>query len=407
MSIDTLNKVNINEAAELLNLAIGDAFEREVIPPNLMLHGTYGVGKSAIVSQAAKKLGIEFGREVELIDIRLGCYEASEVQGIPYNADDYNNVLFNDANGNPVYAKTMKHSTPSWFPTDPTKLYILFLDEFSNAPMDVQHAAYRLLLDRSIQNGTKLPDTVAIVLAGNLPEDKTGVKKMLPAAANRIHTHLIIDSDQIAGEAFTDYAIRHHWHPSLIGFLAWKKQALIDMDPTEMAIARPRTWEAVDGHLKNARMARSPHLQQIAIAGAVGSGMATDFFGYRESEQFLPNFDKVRAGKETYTPPQPAEDQLLYALALALSFEISSDLRKADENGLDSVRKELNNLCALLEHVPKEMKVVFFKSLGSMNKKNGKYFVQHDDRGGLREHLQPVASTISAFNKKVEQAEAA
>lgn len=390
-----LNRVSVSEAQSILQAVIGNAFEQGVVPPNVMLHGTYGVGKSAIIAQMADTLAEESGKPCQVIDIRLGCYEASEVQGVPYNGDDYDQPI---VRGESVVAfqKTMKHSTPEWFPTDPEINYILFLDEFSNAPIDVQQAAYRLLLDRSIQNGRRLPDSVAIVLAGNLKEDKTGVKPLLPAAANRIHTHLIIDTDRIAID-FVDYMFEQGWHRSLLGYLSWRKQSVVDTsEANEVAIARPRTWEAVNKHLNNPRLQKDEHLMEMCIAGAVGSAMAMDFAGYRQYENELPDFAKIRSGKAKFNPPKNAEDPFLFALALSLSYEMRDCLSKVTDGNKKKMESEVTNLAALLDHISREMKTVFFKSLAGGDRSVMRNVFSFP---ALRSHFQEVGSALKRFGE--------
>jgi len=328
-----LNTVSIAEAHNLLSAVITNSFERGDTPQNAFLHGSPGLGKSSIVTQIAKELG------AELIDVRLAGMEPSDVQGIPYIADG-----------------EMKYSTPSWFPTDPSKKYILFFDELSNCIPAVQHAAYRIILDRTIQNGTKMPNSVAIVGAGNLKEDKTGARPLLPAAANRFGLHLFIDQGK-AAESFLDFAVRNGAEPSLVAFLSYKKEAVFSNAGDEVAFATPRSWMMVDAHLKNKKINNNDYLLGLAVAGAVGS-VAYEYMGFREVSAHLPEWDRVASGDSSYQYDVPVnDDHLLYSIAVSGAYEIVKYL-KSNSN------KEIDRICEVVfSHLPKEIIIVLMRTI--------------------------------------------
>lgn len=362
-----MNKVTISQTKDMLKALIGNAFSTKASPENIMIGGSPGVGKSSIVFQVAKELEEEFDIEIEVIDVRLSCMEASDVQGIPHNADT--GEFYESPNGTVVPKKEMITSTPHWFPTNPNKFYILFFDEITNSSVSVQHAAYRILLDRSIQNGNKLPDTCAIVAAGNLKEDKTGAKPMLPAAANRFGVHLEIDKDRLL-ESFVAYAMNNNFHRSIVGYLQWKPTSLFDISTgdTGGAFATPRSWEFVNNHMKNPRLYEA--LLDMAIAGAIGTGVAVDFAGFREYEGLLPDFTKIRSGEETYEFPM-GEEGIKFAVTTALSYEILDILGMENVN---AAKVEMDNLVNIIKGVPVEMLIVMFRSLSVDKSKMVKIF---------------------------------
>ena len=351
MSIkNAMNLVSITQAKTLLTLVIEEAFRKNDIPVNCCMHGSPGLGKSAIVAQMCKEMGERLGKPVELIDIRLSAMEASDVQGIPYTAE---------VNG--TGKKEMFFSTPEWFPRDPDKYYVLFLDELLNCGPSVQHAAYRLILDRTIQNGTKLPDSCAVIAAGNLKEDKTGSKTLMPAAANRFGLHLLIDKNN-AAQSFVEYAVNAGIHRHIIGFMLWKKASIYDMGEGEVAFATPRTWEFVDKHLKNEKLSENPDLLRIAISGAIGSAIATQFFSYLEVGARLPNWSDVRSGKLVYKFDNDCDDGFKYAVGTGLAMELL-DAMKNDKDSVKNPTKEVGRLCEIAKQLPTEILTVMFKTM--------------------------------------------
>ena len=325
-----LNEVNVEQAQQLMKANIQYSFDAGDIPINAMLHGSPGLGKSAIVTQLAVDLG------AKLVDVRLSAIESSDLMGIPY---------VDQSSGE------MKFSTPTWFPEsdEPT---ILFLDEIGNANVATQHAAYRLILDRTITNGKALGKKVAIVAATNLKSDKTGAKDLVPAANNRFGMHLFIKPSI---DATLNYMVNKGFDRNIVGFIDYKKD-VISKAPIvgEPAFATPRTWEMVNTHMKNKALSTS--LLDVVIAGAVGTPVAIEFAAYREFFGMVPDWRKIRAGDESYKYSFPSNDpQLEHAVSAALAYELID----AVDNEPDSV----SNLIGFMGSLGDELKIVCFKTM--------------------------------------------
>lgn len=392
MTQNIANSVSIIEAETLIHATISDAFKRGIVPGNICLAGPPGVAKSAIIHQIAASLTEEFDKPCEVIDIRLAAMEAADLQGIPYVAET-GEVAETYRNGQKISynKKDMFFSTPSFFPHDPEKNYILFLDELMNAPIAVQHAAYRLILDRTCQNGTKLMDSVAIIAAGNRKEDKTGAKDLAPAAANRFAMHLVIDKNQ-AKDPFIAYAMRNGFDQSIVGYLNWKEGNIYN-PPTdgESAFATPRSWEFVDGHLKNAVIAANDNLLTVAIAGAIGSSMAIEFMGFREYYDKLPNWKKIREGKGSYEMPKN-DEQLKYAVSSAIAYQVLDAMAMEDK---ERSQKEVERLCEVVNQLPRETKIVMFKTMRSFDQSLTVKFIHYKP---LRAEWETVSSAIKGLS---------
>lgn len=120
--------------------------------------GNPGVGKTTIVNLWAKRNG----------------YHVESLIGSAFDRSEILGYMVNDGKGSD-YLRTKE---PEWFHTiiENEKQGIpsvLFIDEIAGAPKDVQASLYRLIFERSIGNGKKLPESTIIASAsnykGNLP----------------------------------------------------------------------------------------------------------------------------------------------------------------------------------------------------------------------------------------------
>ena len=333
---NTLNNVSADKARELMESAITKAFKEKTTPPNIAMAGAAGVGKSSIVHSMAKSIAMTMDvgvDDVVVIDLRLASLEPSDVLGIPF-----------------VDGGDMKFSTPSYFPENDGKYYILFLDEMNSANPATQTASYRLVLDRTINNGKKLPDTCAIIGAGNRKEDKTGAKDLLPAFANRFAMHLNVDSS-----GTLDHFIETNVDETIIGFLAYDSSFINKPHSGEAGFPTPRSWkEGVNNHLST--YTNDMDLT-IAISGAVGSEASTAFMAHREYYKSLPNWTKIRAGDDSYEYNVPSGDKgLEYSLGTSIAIQFIDALR-------DDLEDDVANLCTVSEQLSDEILIIMFRTI--------------------------------------------
>lgn len=325
-----MQKVTISQAYDVLKKSCEAQFNNKGAKHGMMLHSSPGIGKSAIVRQIGKEL------DARVIDVRLSAMDASDVQGIPY-----------------VFQKTgeMLFSTPSWFPEDPNERVIIFFDEINNALQSVQHAAYRLILDREIHNGKKFHDNVVVIAAGNKKDDKTGAKAMLPALGNRFSVHMEIIPSK---EDFIKYSLENNINHRIVGFLEWKPNLLHEM-PTSGSVAfpSPRTWEMVSNHLEifgDSPSSTNPNLN-IVVSGCIGEKACNSFMSYLKYYAKVPNFDKIIKGEEEYTVPQD-DLGLMFAITTTLVYHAADHIND---------NKACQNLIKIYDQLPDEHKVLFVK----------------------------------------------
>lgn len=366
-----LNSVSIGEAFEILkNMGIS-AIMNNRIPRNVYIAGSMGLGKSTIVYGLKNEI-LSMGKftEVEVIDRRLTTIDdSSSLMGIPFIPSEKKEET------------DMFFSTPSWFPEDnPTKFYILFLDELPNSHPSIQQAAYQLVLDRCITNGKKLPDNVWIIAAGNLKSDNTGARDLLPALANRFSIHLQIDKDRCVDD-FITYAYAKKLNQTIISFISYKRDALNPPYTGESAFATSRSWEMLHDNLIDT-IGLPKHLLLPVVAGTIGSALATEFVTFMEFESILPNWNAIRGGESYILPSGIAER---YYIMTSLAKELS-DAMTNRESEYVSILSDM-----IVGELQLDHKVVLFKMIKAIGLNNIFNIVSHPK---LLKHYKLVSDKV-------------
>lgn len=284
-----------------------------------MLHGSPGIGKSDVVRQTAKELG------VDLIDFRLSQVDSVDLRGLP----------------SVVEGKTT-WNIPAAFPTDGKG--ILFLDEINLAPPSVQAAAYQLVLDRKLGD-YELPEGWVVFAAGNRSSDQAAVIQMAAPLRNRLfHVDFTPDVDD-----WISWGVKVGVDPLLLGFIKFSPHLLNQFDSnnkdilaslkTKNAFATPRSWAMLSKALTVMGVNISPEI----VYGYVGESAGAQFLAYVSQASQLPDIKKIMSG---VFPPIPSELSVQYALTIALSFSAKED--KQIGNSLEYISKFSFEMCMLL-----------------------------------------------------------
>jgi hypothetical protein len=300
MAIDTHNVVHANELKDILRSSLEGIQSDESLSaslPPVMVWGAPGVGKSTIVKSLAKEMGLGF------VDVRLAQMESIDIRGLPVPNTEKHNVQW----------------LPSdIFPIDNEKGGIIFLDELSAAPKDVQVASYELILDRQLGGGSvyKVPSKWYIVAAGNRSCDRAVSTTMSSALANRM-MHLEIEAN---AQDWVAWAVANGVHPAVIGFIQFKPQLLLSVDDQnlERGFPTPRSWERVSEMCK---VLKNENLLRKAVYGLVGVPAGQQFMEFFKIANNLENV------YEMMTDPKkkiviPSRDDLKYALTSAMVYHI-------------------------------------------------------------------------------------
>jgi hypothetical protein len=157
--------------------------------------GGPGIGKSAIVSQLADRLGIP------LKDVRALLLDPVDLRGLPFLRSDGRS----------------KWATPEFLPQ--TGSGILFLDELNAAPAMVQASCYQLVLDRRLGEYA-LPDGWAIIAAGNRDSDRAVTTRMPTPLRNRfVHLEFEVEFSVCRGDSAVSFTNRTTAYGRLYGRL--------------------------------------------------------------------------------------------------------------------------------------------------------------------------------------------
>lgn len=299
----------------------------------IFLHGSPGVGKSDVVRQVAKQLGID------LIDLRLSQLDPVDLRGVP-------SVGPSEANKNVFVTKW---NTPVFLPTEGKG--ILFMDELNSAAQATQAASYQLVLDRKLGDYV-LPEGWSIVAAGNRATDRAIVTTMSTALKNRFtHINYDVNNDDWCQWALTDGDI----HPAVLGFIRFRPQLLNEFDTESAskaakdkvarakdsnAFATPRSWSFLSNLMK---ANPSKDIEFDLYAGTVGEGPAGELMSYLRHYRNLPDLDALILNPKT--TPVPTEMATLYALSTGLASKVRDSNFGAIMTYMERVKKEFQVLC--------------------------------------------------------------
>ena len=330
--IDMHNIISSAEAIEIIETSVKTLMENPTLSHNIppvMLRGAPGVGKSTIVKNIAKRLGIGF------VDVRLAELERVDIAGLP----SINNG-------------TTKWNVPSFLPQDPDSKGILLLDELTAAPADVQVAAYQLILDRCISNSDyKLPDGWFIVAAGNRLQDRAVAKTMSSALANRL-AHFEVEANV---EDWREWAVPNDIHPSVVGYVGYRPQNLFKMDDQnlEQGWPSPRSWERVSHVIPLYR--NNENVLRKVVFGLVGDAVGTEFMSfYKINEQFDDVLEMMTNPKKPIVIPEKADRR--YALASAVSYLLWNGKNEAD------TKARVDGMYRIINEMPADFATMIVKS---------------------------------------------
>lgn len=258
----------------------------------IMLWGEPGIGKSSIVRYIADKLGWP------CYTIIASIHDPTDFSGLPYIDKDKNMTC---------------HALPHYLiELNNQENAILFLDEVNCAPLSVQAALFRLVLEKAIDN-YKLHDGVRIIAASNPTEYNEASYEFSTPLINRfVHLQFKIEDDLwldgLRLGQFHDYYIPilpQDWKNKLpeasaiVASFLDKHRALIQNIPNERSkreygFPTMRSWHMFVIPLLAA--CRSINMDESItldlIAGAIGTNAAIEFMTYLKNLD-IPSIDYV------------------------------------------------------------------------------------------------------------------
>ena len=315
-------KIKISQAADLLTTAL----KAKLVP---MLHGSPAVGKSSVVKEIAQHFNLK------LIDLRLSQCDPCDLLGLPTFTNG--RAGYAPMNTFPIEGDEIPHGYSG---------FLLFLDEFNSAPLSVQAAAYKLVLDRMV-GIHHLHKNVAIVCAGNLETDGAIVQPMSTALQSRL-IHLEVE---VNNKEWVDWANSKGFDHRITSYIDFRPDQIYTFSPdhTDKTYASPRTWEFMNKILKVTKITRDVLPLMI---GTVGEGTAREFYGFCEIQDRLPKLEDIITKPSTITVPD--EPSVLFALSGSLAANATDD--------------NVDKLITFIGRMPAEFQVVCLRNLVRRNK---------------------------------------
>ena len=288
--------------------AIVNCLKNKLVP---LISGQPGVGKSDVIREVAEEFNLK------VIDLRLAQCEPSDLMGIPFKHKD--KAEFVPFDTFPLEEDTVPEGYKGW---------LLFLDEIKNADVQVQNAAYKLILDRMVGNH-KLHDKCLIVAAGNREEDNTFVTPMPSALKSRmVHLNVKLDFD-----TWMNWAQSNNIDSRITSFLNYKPSFLATnhTDNSEDTYACPRTWEFANRFIKN-QADISDMTTKALLHGTVGAGAATEFNSFVKYFSQIPSYEEiVKNPKKAKKPKSNSTDYMGLIWAIIGTIEENYQNKDAEQ----------------------------------------------------------------------------
>lgn len=294
-----------------------------------MIKASPGVGKSQIVKQVADQYNLK------VIDVRLSQLDPTDINGFPSLVDGRSD-----------------YCPPKIFPIEGDQIpdgkegWLLFLDEINSAPLSVQAAAYKLVLDRMIGDHN-IHEAVAIVAAGNLSTDKAIVNRMGTAMQSRIvHLNMAVNHKD-----WLDWAYGAGIDRRVTSFIEFRPELLHKFDPNHKddTFPCPRTWEFMSDIFKDTDVFDETDLE--IAKGTIGEGPAIEFNGYMAIHESLPSIKAIV--KDPMNTPISNEMGVKYALTGLIAHEV-------DE-------KNITQLAKFVERLPSEFQLLTWRAAVRIN----------------------------------------
>lgn len=330
----------VEELSQIYTAMINGNWSFRMVPAPFVW-GPPGIGKSEGIYQMAELIGANTGKRVVVTDIRLSMFSPIDLRGVPI------------ADADKTFTIWLK---PKIFALDESDevVNILFFDELSSAPQQVQAAAYQITLDHRIGEH-QLPNNCIILGAGNRTIDKSVVFRMPNALANRLqHYEIAVDFG-----TWRKWASRHKIHPYVLGYLAFDNSKLCqeDVPAEQIAFPSPRTWTFVSNMLWIMNEVKPLEDMYSQISACVGTDTAISFISWCTKHKDLPNVEDVFRGKRVKYPASP---DALYALVSSMTAYIDNRERQSMNQ---MTKEELENMAVYASRFPADYQACLYHSL--------------------------------------------
>ncbi len=206
----------------------------------VMLEGKHGIGKSTLLEQAARELGID------IIVRDLSLMEPPDLVGMPFRDGE-----------------RTRYAPPSFLPTGGKGLIVF--EELNRADRSMTAPCLQLITSRTL-NDYKLPSGWLPVAAINPSEDGYDVNDLDPALMSRF-VRISLEADV---KGWLRWAGENNVHPAVIRFLCQVPGLFYSPE------SNPRSWTWVSNAVK-AYAGGDDGTLGVVVAGLVGETAAAAF----------------------------------------------------------------------------------------------------------------------------------
>ncbi len=271
--------------------------QQHIVP---MIHGSPGIGKSDVVNSLAKSLNLV------LIDWRGSSADPTDLAGFP--CLDGEKATYLPFDTFPIATDNMIPETNGW---------LLFADELNSAPISVQKAMYKLILDKMVGNH-KLHPKVYIVAAGNLSTDGALINT-LPTTLQSRMAHFEV---AVCNDTWNRWAIAAGIDHRVISFIAWMPNLLHKFSPkhTNHTFPCPRTWEMASKLIKGHEL---DPVDLLLLTGVLSEGPAREFKAYAEVYKDLAHIKDIIANPTAIAIP--TEPSTKFGMASHIAHNMTLD----------------------------------------------------------------------------------
>lgn len=280
--------------------------------------GEPGLGKTAIMKQAAAKYGYQYTEMV------LGGRDIGDVM-LPYIqpgnglAHHYNPNL--PIEGNPRF----NTATP----------ILLNFDELDKANRLMQSVMLKVL-DEWLVGEAKLLDNVVIVATANRLWDLAGGETFSTALANRC----TVINFEVDVDFWLDWGMANNIHPLVLANVKFDPRNLSDFNKTaymagDYAYPTCRSNEKLSRicHAYDAKL-MDDRLFRAEVCGTIGMAHGTKFVTYAKMQSKMPRIQDILEGKKAHIPEDPS---VLYAVLAAL-------VQHADKSNLGNINSYIDQM---------------------------------------------------------------
>jgi len=298
---------------------------------NILLKGAPGVGKSDVICDIVKNMGMEIMIQHPIVSNPI------DFKGLPVSG------MVNDK----LTADFIPYGDLQKMIETQNDLVVLF-DDLGQAPQSVQASVMQIILAREI-NGKKISPKVRFIAATNDKTDNAGVSGLITPLLSRFAGIFQIEVD---GDSWIDWAIKNNMPNELIAYIRAKPSMLSTFDPKNKSIqnfACPRTIANL-GKWINLGI-----VNHEVWSGSVGEIFATEFMAYYKICKSIANLPAEIIANPS-TAQIPAKPDVLYFVLTALSN------KSKDE-------KTFNSVLIYLKRLPKEYEAFSVKMIVTKNPK--------------------------------------